>query len=204
MTYLDEKIRHVINQAEKQETANNQNIYEGVIVNGQRYEFQEMAFFEDRLRIQIPTSFYDMPDELAQIKYPSSQRPQIIKTDNTGAINITLNLIANPITDKHIPEVKNNIKTIYKRLNPSILFFQEGVETVGEKPVGFIEFKSPALDESLYNLLFAVELDGSTMIGIFNCLYRDQRSWRPVARQIMKSVKITPTEQNQPTGAVQQ
>lgn len=188
--HMDEEIRYMINQVEEQEEWSNQNIYEGVTINDEQYEFHEVSFFEDKLTLHIPTTFVDLPAELAAIKYPSSDRPQIIKTDYTGSINVTLNLIPNNIEDEHIPEVKEGIKSILQKLNPSYLFMEEGLETIEEKTIGFFEFKSPTLDDSLFNLMFFVEINHNIVMGVFNCPYSEHMAWRLIARQMMQSVRI--------------
>jgi len=144
------------------------------------------------LKIQIPTNFIDMPDEFVRAKYPSSDRPQIIKTDDTGSINITLNIVSQNMEDQQIPEVKEGLKNLLKRFNPSYLFLEEGVETIEQKTVGFFEFKSPTFDDPLFNLMFLIELNHNVMMGVFNSLYSQHRPWRPIARQIMQSIRISP------------
>jgi len=193
--YADEKIRYVINQVEEQEQIDNQNIYEGITVMDKYYEFKEMGFFDDTLKIQIPTNFIDMPDEVARLKYPFSARPQIIKTDDTGSLNIILNLVPKNIKDQEIPAVKEGIKELFKRLNPSYLFLEEGVETIEEKTVGFFEFKSPTFDDPLFNLMFFVELNHNVIMGVFNCPYSRHIAWRPIARQIMQSMRCPKTSE---------
>lgn len=188
--HMDEQIRYIINQAEEQEQINSQNIYEGVTIDDKYYEFHEVGFFDDKMKLYIPTSFFDMPAELAAMKYPSSDRPQIIKTDDTGSINITLNLIPNNIEDEQIPVVKEGVKVFLSRTNPSYLFLEEGVKTIEEKTVSFFEFKSPTLDNPLFNLMFFVELEHNVIMGVFNCLYREHMAWRPIAQQIIESVRI--------------
>lgn len=190
LEHMDEQIRYIINQAEEQEELNSQNIYEGITINDEHYDFHDVSFFDDKLTMHVPTSFVDMPAELAALKYPSSDRPRIIKTDSTGSVNITLNLISNNIEDEHILQVKDGIKTILQKLNPSYLFMEEGIETIDEKSIGFFEFKSPTLDDSLFNLMFFVELEHKIVMGVFNCGFSDYMAWRPIARQIMQSVRI--------------
>ncbi|SFL77185.1 hypothetical protein [Pelosinus propionicus] len=172
------------------ERITSQNIYESITIHGRYYEFQELTFFEDKLKMRLPSAFLDMAPDLAKIKYPSSDRPQIIKTEDTGSITVTLNLIQNNIGDDHIREVKDGVKNILKRLNPSYLFYEEGVEMIEEKSIGFFEFKSPTLDESLFNLMFFVEINKNLMMGTFSCPYREYKEWRMVARQMMQSVRV--------------
>ncbi|VBB07143.1 Hypothetical protein LUCI_2387 [Lucifera butyrica] len=190
--YVDEKIRHIVNQLEEQEEINSQSIYEGVIVNDEKYEFAEQSFFDDRLKIYIPTVFEDMPAEWARLKYPSEDRPQVIKTDQTGEINITLSYISNDIDEEAIPEIKDLVKMLLRKQNPSYLFVGEGVENVAEKTAAFMEFKSPTMGEPLYQYRFFLEMERSVIMGIFSCPFAVYKAWQPIARQIMQSVRVMP------------
>jgi hypothetical protein len=201
---MDEIIRRGINAAEEQEFFNSQNIYEGITVRGRQYQFEARTFFAGRLSIHIPTCFFMMPAAAARVKYPSGERPQIIMTNDTGSVNITLSLAANSMTDAHIPEVRDGMKNLLKRLNPTILFLAEGLDalrvntanseegrdSIGSKTVGYFEFKAPALGEPLFNLMFVTAENGSALLGSFNCPYADHKAWRPVARQIMQSLRL--------------
>jgi len=187
--YMDEQIRYIINQAEE-EAPKDQNIYQGVIINDRPYEFQEKGFFDENLKIHIPTSFVDMPAELVKLKYPSSDRPQIILTDTNGASDISFSLIPNNIKDAQIVEVKAGMKAIFQKLNPSYLFFEEGIEEVDGKTIGFFEFKSPTLTEPLFNVMFFVEIDGDIIMGCFNCPYEEYLLWQPLVGQMLKSMQF--------------
>lgn len=189
--YMDEKIRYIINQEqEEQATLKKQNIHEGVTINDRKYEFIEKGFFEGSLTIQVPTSFVAMPAELIKLKYPSSDRPQIIETDTNGAIDLSFSLIPNKIDDDQIPEVKAGMKGIFQKLNPSFLFFEEGIEIVAGKNIGFFEFKSPTLTEPLFNIMFFVEMEGNVIMGCFNCPHEEYLLWQPIVRQMIHSVRI--------------
>lgn len=58
MEFVDEKIRRVINQVEEQEELNKQNIYEGITIHGEYYEFAEKSFFADQFKIHMPYNRY--------------------------------------------------------------------------------------------------------------------------------------------------
>lgn len=193
--YADEQIRYVINQVEAEERYNSQNIYEGITIQEKQYEFQEMGFFDDKLKMQIPTNFVDMPLELAAIKYPASDRPQIIKTDENGSINITMNLLPHKIGDENIPKLKEGIEGVIKTLHPTYLFFEDGVETVSEKTIGFFEFKSSTRDTSLFNVMFILEFEHKILLENFSCSYGEYLPWRPIARQIMQSIRVCSNQQ---------
>lgn len=189
MEHMDEKIRKFLNEAEKEKAPGN--ICEGPVKIGNRYyEFEEKAFFDERLKLYIPADFTDMPQNLKEIKYPSSQRPQVVKTDETGAVNITFSRIDSDLREEWVKELTDGMKSVLRKTNPSNVFYSDGIEKAGDKNIGYFEFKSPALDEFVYNLMFFFELEGKTVMGTFSCLYKDYESWRDIAFQIIKTIRV--------------
>lgn len=89
MDFLDEKII----EARRKEAEKELDIRkDGLIVKGEKIEFQDTPLFQEKMSILLPTTFVDMPQKIARIKYPSEQRPQIIKTDLLGSTNFAFNL----------------------------------------------------------------------------------------------------------------
>ncbi|KNY27950.1 hypothetical protein [Pseudobacteroides cellulosolvens] len=188
MGNIDEKILEIINNEESKL----QNISDGQVKIGNRYyEFEERVFYDDNVKLLMPKDFKEMPQQQRQIKYPSSQRPEIIQTDETGSINIMLNRIDSSLNEDQVKELTDGMKAILKKVNPANIFFTDGVEKVDEKNVGYFEFKSPAMDGFIYNLMFFFEFEGKTVMGTFCCRYDEYKDWREVAFQVMKTIRVT-------------
>lgn len=188
--YADEKILDFINKAEKDMLE--QNICEGPVKAGKKvYEFKETLFFDGKISMYIPCEFIDMSENQRKIKYPSDQRPEIIKTDETGTTNIMLNRIDNDLTEDQVEDLKDGMKALLTKLNPSNVFYTDGVECVEGKNIGFFEFKSPAMDVAIYNLMFFFEFKGKTVMGTFCCIYDEYKNWRDLAFQVMKTVRVS-------------
>ncbi|GAB6088109.1 hypothetical protein [Alkaliphilus crotonatoxidans] len=188
MQPIDEKIIGFIQAAEK--AKENRDITAGPIKIGQRmYQFIERDFFQEKLFLYLPEDFEEMDKAQREIKYPAQQRPQIIKTDETGSVNITLNPIDEDLDEDGVKELTKGMKNIIKRVNPANVFYSDGVERVGEKNIGFFEFKSPALDEFIYNIMFFFALEGKLVMGTFSCRYAAYEDWRDIAFQIIKSIR---------------
>jgi hypothetical protein len=164
---------------------------------GERFfTFTQESLFDDRLRVFLPAEFADMPEDTAKIKYPGSERPKIIKSDERGAVCFTFNMIDSPLSDETVPVLATEMKTALQRLNPSWLFFdcdsldrQEGGKT------GFLEYKSPAVDDSVYNIMFFVPVSGITMMGTFSCPYGEYEPWQPVAAEILRLIQTAEKEE---------
>ncbi|HOV26196.1 MAG TPA: hypothetical protein PK566_07555 [Pseudobacteroides sp.] len=188
MGNIDEKILEILNSEESK----SQNINDGQVKIGNRYyEFEERSFYDDNVKLLIPKDFIDMPQHLREIKYPSSQRPEIILTDESSSINIMLNRIDSSLNEEQVKELTDGMKAILKKVNPANIFFTDGIEKVDEKNIGYFEFKSPAMDGFIYNLMFFFEFKGKTVMGTFCCRYDEYKDWREVAFQVMKSLRVT-------------
>ncbi|AQS08743.1 hypothetical protein CLOBY_08530 [Clostridium saccharobutylicum] len=190
---IDEKILEYLNQEENIKAR--KDICNGPVkIRDIFYEFIEMEFFDKKLKMYIPKDFEDMLIEARKFKYPSENRPEIIKSNEDGDIAITLKLIDDPLKENNIKKLISTLKLINKRLNPAFIFFDEGILEVYNKKIGFYDFKSFAIDDSLYNLVFLFEFEGKTMMGSFTCCYKDSDEWKDIAFEIIKTIKIREEE----------
>ena len=191
---VDEKILDFINAAEKAEAR--KDICSGPVKIGDRYyEFEETEFFDEKLKMYIPKDFEDMPQDARKLKYPSESRPEIIKSNDEGSIAVTFKIIDSPLDEEHVEELKNGMKVIIKKTNPANVFYEDGVLEVDSKNIGFFEFKSYAIDDSLYNIMFFLEFEGKTLMGTFSCKYKDCEEWRDIAFLMIKTIKVVKEEQ---------
>lgn len=189
MEHTDEKILDLMNKVKKEQEK--KDIHDKVLKIGERYyEFEEKKFYDDKVSIIMPKDFEEMDEKSKNLKYPSVNRPQIIKTDETTTINITLNKIDSDLEEGWVEELTKGMKQLIKKANPVAVFYEDGVEKVDEKNIGYFEFKSSAIDDFLYNLMFFLEFEGKTLMGTFSCLFSDYEDWRDIAFQMLKSIKV--------------
>ena len=186
---VDEKILDFINATEEKEAR--KDIRNGPIKIGDRYyEFEETEFFEEKLKMYIPKDFEDMSIPARKFKYPSENRPEIIKCNEKGNTCITLKIINSPLDEESVRKLKDGMKVIIKKTNPANVFYEDGVLEVDSKNIGFFEFKGYAIDDSLYNLMFFLEFEGKTLMGTFSCIYKECQEWRDIAFQVINTVKV--------------
>ncbi|SNS15304.1 hypothetical protein SAMN05446037_100514 [Anaerovirgula multivorans] len=186
MEYMDEKILKMKNQFKKYE---NKDIMGTVHIGEEKFEFEDVEFFDGKMTMRIPEVFTDMPLEMAKMKYPSEQRPQSIKTNEDGSVNITLSLFDEAIEKDQIKECRNGFRSIIKRMNPSTLFFDNEIMDMEDTKIGYFDYRSPALDDNLYNIMFVRAIDSKLLMGTFNCIFKDMEEWKPVALQMILSIK---------------
>lgn len=186
MDFLDEKIV----EARRRESQKKLNIREdGLIVNGEQIDFQETSLFHEKMTILLPTTFVDMPQKIARIKYPSEQRPQIIKTDLLGSTNFAFNLFDKEIKPIQMKSAADGMKSILKKVNPANIFYESGTEPLGETMLSWFEFKGHGIDTQIYYIVFLTSIGGKLMHGIFNCAIADMEAWKKAAFQVIRSIQ---------------
>lgn len=186
MEYIDERIVGIQKELER---AKYNSIENGVYIEDKLIKFQKINLFNEQMSIMIPQDFVDMPPAIAKIKYPSEKRPQIIKTSYDISTNIAFNLYSNSLKNETVKKVAKQFQKIIRRVNPAYNFYELKEETNGKKNKCWFDFKSYAVDEPLYNIIFLVPINGKTMHGIFNCKFSLMNQWKPVAIQIIQSVQ---------------
>lgn len=193
MEYLDEKILEIKNKRRREQ----QELQGQVNIGGTLYEITTFTFFNGKIRIKLPKEFTDMPPAFAKLKYPAEQRPQIIKMNEDGSINLTLSLYPEKLKEADVFECISGLKTVIERVNPANLFFELKVAESPEVTVGYFEFKSNAIDSDLYNIMFVTPIEGQTLLGTFNCRFSDREDWKPVALQLIMSIRDLTKPTNQ-------
>ncbi|MEJ8553236.1 hypothetical protein [Tepidibacter sp. Z1-5] len=190
MGYADEKIIEAINKSKL-----NKDINEGpIVINNNSYEFVDTYFFKDQISLKIPKEFIEMPMDIQDIKYPSVKRPQIIKTDDSNNINITLTHIKSGLTNELVGELLKSMEKIIRKQNPLNVIYDNKTINVNEKNIGCLEFKNSAIDDFVYNLMFFFEFKKETIMGNFVCPFNEHDVWKKVAVDVVKSVRVKEEE----------
>jgi len=187
MTKLDEQILD-LRYEEKKHTLSS--LEDGFYIKDELVEFQEVEIEGKNLTIYTPQSFTTMELEVAKIKYPSEQRPQWIKTNTNNSINICVSLIDTPINEQNLEKEMAGYKSLLKNMNPSIEFYQSKIEPLEDFKLAWFDYKSFAIDNQIYNIMFFASVENQMLHGIFNCLYNDREDWQTPAIQMIQSIKI--------------
>ncbi|WPP42970.1 hypothetical protein SK066_08550 [Paenibacillus hunanensis] len=193
MPFEDEKIAAVLNEWEEQQR--NHNILNGPVeAEGREYTFALRSFFDNRLHMYVPESFQLMSKSMQKAKYPYEDRPAVILTNGRCEVDLTFQHVDQPLQDDWIPELVDGMKQMVRNIQPTNVFYEQKIEQVNGKRIGYFDFKSPALDQPAYRLMFYLELDGETIIGGFSCPYKSYAEWRPLILQMLQTIYTTTPE----------
>lgn len=185
MGFIDEELIENMNQYKKETIGD---IEGGFLIKEVLYEFSRQSFFEDKMSIMLPDKITDIDEGLKKMKYPSEQRPAIIKTLKGMDVDFTFSILDIPINNNAIEESRNQLRGILGKVNPSIRLMEEGIADLNGTTMGWFEYELHVIDGKMYNLMYCAPIDGKLLHGILNCNMLDIDLWRPVFLQIIHTL----------------
>jgi len=184
MSYLDESIIAIKNESKRLEKLD---ISHTVEIDNELYDFGRRKILDDLMSLLLPTSFTDMADNIAAVKYPSQHRPDQILTNESGTINFIFNHLEDfALTKESLPELIMKLRAVNKTLNPADVSISSG-ELQG---VYFFDYRGYGLDADVYNFCYVLSINKALLLGGFNCPYDIYKDWKTVVHQIVQSIEI--------------
>ena len=185
--YIDEKIIPM-----KLETDNNisMSLEDGHYISGKLETFTKALYFNDSASIYTPSSFIDMPDEIKEIKYPTNFRPEIIKTNLAGDINLSLSLLEEG-KDADIETLQSDLRTHLSKAHKGIKFLEaKKLNKEGFVEINCFDFILSGIDEKIYHMMGMGKTDRQIIQVIFNCREPDANAWKKAVIDIFENIEL--------------
>ena len=160
-----------------------------VDISGVSYGLRRMTILEGAVSVIVPDCFTEMERIAAEMKYPSAYRPQHILTADDGAISFAFNLLDQPLAKNQTDEKPGELKAAIKRMNPASIFLTEKVEILGDRKAGYFDYKSYALDQDIYSLVFVTDIYDLLLLGMFNCPFEQYKDWKRLVVRMVLSIE---------------
>lgn len=186
MEYIDEEIIELRKQQKKEKY---HSLETGIYVQNELLEFEQTELLNGNISIILPKTFVTMPPNIAKIKYTSEFRPQEIKTSLDVTVNFAFNYIDTPLQPDETKSASYQLEMIIKRMNPACIFFERNTETVNDLTFSWFDYKSSAMDATIYNYVFVSSIGKKLLHGAMNCPFESCEDWKQIANQVMHSIK---------------
>lgn len=185
MEHEDEKIIAMRNAEKRKQYTS---IETGFYVGDELIKFAECRLFDDRMSIMLPDGFTDMSLEDAKKKYPSENRPQIIKTDSDGSVNFTFSRFEQPMQADQIKDTVDDLRLMLRKAHPANLFIEDGQVEFESTICRWFDFKGYTINGTIYNVLFVAPVENGFILGMFNCPFEVWPSWKPVVLLLLGTI----------------
>ena len=187
MEYYDEQVVKALH-IQRRDTFGS--IDEGLYINNELIHFNKTLLFNDRISVMLPENFVLMLPEIAEVKYFSGKRPDVIYTSLDMSVNFTFTDLGISGNDEDIRLAAGLIKQIIKNANPGYEFFEENEDVERNVIINRFDFQSYGIDDEAYNIMYLACTGNNLLQGTFSCLYKDRREWKRAALEVIKTVSI--------------
>ena len=161
----------------------------GYYIEGRLETFSKEQYFDDLLSIYIPESFIDMPDEIKEIKYPTYFRPEIIKTNLAGDVNLSISLIKVG-EDTEVKTLVTDFRNLLAKAHNGIKFLEyDELEKEGCVKMYCFDFIIPGIDERIYHKTGLGKIGRETVQVMFNCREPLAWTWKKAVNDILQNIK---------------
>ena len=169
----------------------------GYYIEGRLETFSKEQYFDKLLSIYIPESFIDMPDEIKEIKYPTNFRPEIIKTNLAGDVNLSISLIK-VSEDKEVKTLVTDFKNLLSKAHTGIKFLEyDELEKEGCVKMYCFDFIIPGIDERIYHKTGLGKIGRETVQVMFNCREPLSWTWKKAVNDILQNIKPVRKQTNE-------
>ena len=161
----------------------------GYYIEGRLETFSKEQYFDDLLSIYIPESFIDMPDEIKEIKYPTNFRPEIIKTNLAGDVNLSISLLKVG-EDMEIKTLVTDFRNLLAKAHTGIKFLEyDEFDNDGFVKMYCFDFIIPGIDERIYHKTGLGKIGRETVQVMFNCREPLSWTWKKAVNDILQNIK---------------
>ena len=160
----------------------------GYYIEGRLETFSKEQYFDNLLSIYIPESFIDMPDEIKEIKYPTNFRPEIIKTNLAGDVNLSISLLK-VSEDTEVKTLVTDFKNLLSKAHNGIKFLEYNeLEKEGCVKMYCFDFIIPGIDERIYHKTGLGKIGRETVQVMFNCREPLSWTWKKAVNDILQNI----------------
>lgn len=181
--YLDEAILQKREQIKREKF---HSIEDGFFIAGKIIHFHQKTIMNS-FSICLPDNMGLMPKELAKIKYQSEFRPQILLTTLDLSTNLGFSLFHRKMREDEIQKICERMMGAIKREHADYRFF--GCQNIPEIRGCQFSFRSHAMDTDLFNMMLVAQMAEQTVLGNFNCLYKDYKLWKELILETWKTMQ---------------
>ena len=161
----------------------------GMYIENEFVEFEQRDFFDSQMSIIVPKSFDIMSIEVARIKFPREQRPQIILCNNAADVSLGFSYFNTQITNADMPSAIDGFLAVICKVNPAVVVYEKNIESLGNVDLGWFDIKSYAIDGQVYGLTFITSIAKKCFMGWFNCPFDQATEWKPAVHKMILSIK---------------
>lgn len=147
----------------------------------QNIRIRAVSFFDKHLCMPIPVDYLD--------RHTTEENLAVLVNDALG-ISLSLQYTVSEKKDVTFEQVKSGTIGQFKAAGVYLELLEEGWVEDENAPLYFMSYRMPMAGKIMYQLMFYAinQLDGTMIIGNYNCFYKDVKVWQNIMKATMSYI----------------
>jgi hypothetical protein len=145
---------------------------------------------DEKVRLLVPVEFTVMSDEMRQFKYPRDRPPTLALTNESGSVNLAFNHTPSRGSLADLPKYHEFFRKSDRTLLPAVEWIRDEITTINGRNFILREFRSPAIDTDIHNIMALTFVDGRLLIVAFNTVVELEDEWLATGHKMIESIEI--------------
>lgn len=193
MEWEDKKLAELRNQERKKKYIN---LETGMYVKEQLIHFQRQTIEKLEMSVVLPMDFTQMESEEMQIRYPSSDCPDVVMGNIARDVTFAFSKLKDSVTnEEQMKTAIGIIKDLLKSANPSLRFLDDGIVKQDNLLGSWFGLKSYVIGGAIYNFSMIAYFNGQSVLGMFSCPYEIRYGWNEIFLKISETLKTENCEE---------
>jgi hypothetical protein len=167
----------------------------------QAAELVRKDVLDGKVSMMLPPSFELMSEDMRRLKYLGDPRPPVVYTDPKGTVNVAINHSTIKIPETSMASAKAALEGSLKAQSPNATWLKSEAVTTKARTVIRYDFRNPAADTTIRNIMYGASVDGALLLITFTCAAADEAEWAETGKSIIDSIEIRATPAPAPAPA---
>lgn len=187
MKYGDEKIAKLLNQHKKGIFGDLEN---GLYIKEELFHFRRISLCSNKFSMMIPLRLQPPDEEFMQTVY-KNERPDEVFCHRRRNMLLQISVLEDFPEDVSVVDcLQTSIKSIEK-LKTGIVVYMKDEIRVNDIEIAWVDYKSMAINMSLYNIYALLDIDNIKYQLAFYCSIYEGMYWREVIKMMLSSIKLS-------------
>lgn len=143
-----------------------------------------------KVSLVTPAGFGPMPQDVLEMKYPSSRRPTEVLSDATGGVSLAFNHTQSKMLPGQVKEARASMSKMFHNMYPAAKWIRDETVRKNGRPFMVFELITPAMDTKIHNIMYGTSVDNRLLLVSFNTTIEQSGQWLAVGKKIMQSLSI--------------
>ncbi|MEW8956320.1 hypothetical protein [Clostridium sp.] len=152
-----------------------------VTLEGRKFKFVRKRFLDERIELLIPLGYFEER---------VNENNNLILVNEGFGLSINFTYINQGAIKQSFDDFKAGMEKQFKNMEFYLEWIESREHGEGDSKISYGTYKTPTGKGDIYNAIIYREKNGTSIIGNYNCFYKDLKIWEFLIKGTIMSMRI--------------